>query len=292
MKKRRTMLFIPGSNPGMLCNSVVLGADVLIFDLEDAVALREKDSARILVRNALQTIDHSHVEVFVRINSMDTDFWRADVQAVVAGGADGILLPKCDGAAAIQTLAKAVEEAEATYGPRPDLGFMALLESAMGVEQAFAIAGAHPRMVGLFLGAEDLSADLHAKRSKSGEEILYSRLRLVVAARAAGIQVIDTPFTDVNDAEGLAQDAAFACRLGFDGKAVISPHHVAAVNEAFLPTAKEVDWAQRVLAAERRATKEGKGAVSLDGKMVDLPIILRARQILEQSGLPQEVSHA
>lgn len=292
MKKRRTMLFIPGSNPGMLCNSVVLGADVLIFDLEDAVALREKDSARILVRNALQNVDHSAVEVFVRINSMDTPYWRDDVQAVVRGGADGILLPKCDGAPAIHTLAKALEEDEALYGTRPDMGFMALLESAMGVEKAFEIATAHPRMVGLFLGAEDLSTDLHAKRTKSGEEILYARLRLIMAARAAGIQVIDTPFTDVNDHEGLELDAAFACRLGFDGKAIISPHHVDAVNTAFLPTEKETNWARRVLAAEQKATAEGKGAVSLDGKMIDLPIILRARQILEQCGLPQEVTHA
>ena len=291
MKKRRTMLFIPGSNPGMLCSSVVLGADAIIFDLEDAVALREKDSARIMVRNALQTVDHGTVEVFVRINSLDTTFWRQDVDAVVQGGADGILLPKCDGAAAIQALAKAVEEAEAQYGAQTGLCFMALLESALGVEKAFEIATAHPRMDGLFLGAEDLSADLHAKRSKSGEEILYARLRLITAARAAGIQVIDTPFTGVNDHEGLEKDAAFACRIGFDGKAVISPHHVMAVNTAFLPTAKEVNWAQRVLAAEKQATEEGKGAVSLDGKMVDLPIILRARQILEQSGL-SEVCHA
>ena len=306
MRRRKSMLFIPGNNPGMLCNSVVLGADALIFDLEDAVALREKDAARVLVRNALRHVDHSQVEVFVRINSLDSAFWREDVRAVVQGGADGILLPKCDGAAAIQKLAQAVEEEEARAAqdsaskgcpkngcgspplPEKNLCFLALVESALGVERAFEIATSHPRVDGLFLGAEDLSADLHAKRSKSGEEILYARLRLLTAARAAGIQAIDTPFTDVNDTEGLEQDAALACRLGFDGKAVISPHHVEAVNAAFMPTSKELDWALRVLAAERKALEEGKGVVSLDGKMVDMPVILRARHIAEQGAQSQQ----
>lgn len=293
------MLFIPGNNPGMLCNSVVLGADVLIFDLEDAVAPREKDAARILVRNALQTVDHSGVELFVRINSLDTPFWRDDVRTVVQGGADGILLPKCDGAPAIRQLAQAVEEDEAAHtAARQPICFMALVESAMGVEKAFDIATAHPRMTGLFLGAEDLSADLRAKRTKSGEEILYARLRLITAARAAGIQAIDTPFTDVNDMEGLERDAAFACRLGFDGKSLISPHHVDVVNAAFMPTAKEQDWAQRVLEAEREALQQGKGVVAVDGKMVDLPVILRARHIVEQcrpavpAAAHSEVCHA
>ena len=300
-KRRRSMLFIPGNNPGMLCNSVVLGADAVIFDLEDAVALREKDAARLLVRNALRFVQpllaHQNggkgVEIFVRINALDTDLWRGDVAAVVQGGADGILLPKCDSAADVQQVMAAVHAEESAAGRAPHVQLMALVESALGVERAFEIAQSHPRLCGLLLGAEDLSANLHAKRSKSGEEILYARGRLLNAARAAGaagVQAIDTPFTDVNDAEGLAADAALACRLGFDGKAVISPHHVQAVNAAFSPTAKELEWAERVLAAEKKALAEGKGVVSLDGKMVDMPVILRARFIAAQN--PQCPSHA
>ena len=158
---------------------------------------------------------------------------------------------------------------------------LALLETALGVENAYAIAAASPRMMGLFLGAEDLTADLRCRRTKESGEILYARGRLVCAARAAGIEVYDTPFTDVRDLEGLEVDAAFAKGLGFSGKACISPAHIATVNRVFSPSQAEIDYARDVFAAIEEAKRQGKGAISLRGKMIDAPIVQRARLVLE-----------
>ena len=156
-----------------------------------------------------------------------------------------------------------------------------MIETALGVENAFFAASASPRVAGLFLGAEDLTADLRCRRTKAGREIAYARGRLVVAARAAGVEVYDTPFTDVNDDEGLEADALLAKSLGFSGKAAISPRHVGTINRVFSPTAEEIGYAREVLAAIRQAEAQGKGAVALRGKMIDAPIVARARQTIE-----------
>jgi citrate lyase subunit beta/citryl-CoA lyase len=286
MKKRRTMLFIPGNNPGMLVNGPVLGADSLIYDLEDAVAESEKDAARTLVKNALSTVNFQGVERVVRINGLDTPHWQADLREILSGGLDTVMLPKASKAEDVQTIAENLSSLENELGlPEGQTGIFVILESAQGIERAYEIASAHERMQGMLLGGEDLSADIGAKRTKSGEEIQYSRGRMVIAAKAAGIQAIDAPFTDVNDMEGLERDTSLACQMGFDGKALISPHHVFDVNRLFSPSQDEVEWAQRVMAAAERAKAEGKGAVSLDGKMIDAPIIKRAQNTLELAGL-------
>ena len=278
---RRSMLFLPGNNPNMLINGNCLGADAVIFDLEDAVAPDQKDAARILVRNTMRYMDFRGCEIIVRINSIDTPYWKADVDEILPYTPGLILLPKTGCAADVLEADAYITEVEKKLGLAPNtVGLMPLIETAMGVENAFAIASATKRVQALFLGAEDLTADLQCKRTKEGREIEYARTRLVVAARAAGVAVYDTPFTDVNDDEGIVVDATLAKALGFTGKASISPRHVEVINSVFSPTQKDVDYAYEVMDAIALAKKQGKGAISLHGKMIDAPIVARAQQTI------------
>jgi citrate lyase subunit beta/citryl-CoA lyase len=287
------MLFMPGNTPGMLTSAQSLGADCVIFDMEDAVARTEKDAARILIRHALTYMKPQGVSVAVRINALDTPFWKEDIAAAAHGGADIILAPKTDSPKYVREITSALEaaETERSAGERRIVIF-ALVESALGIENAFAVATAHKRLGGMMLGAEDLTAELGARRTAKGDEILYARSRIVMACRAAGIRAIDTPFPFVADMEGLAADAAFAAQLGFDGKAAISPHHVVTVNAAFSPSPEQINWASRVMDVARRAADEGKGVASLDGMMIDPPVIKRAERILSLIDGPLEDFHA
>lgn len=278
---RRSMLFLPGNNPNMIINAGCLGADAVIFDLEDAVAPAEKDAARILVRNTLRYTDLSGCDVIVRINSVDTDYWRSDLDFILPERPDVILLPKASTPADVLMADAYMSEVEAKLGlENRTVALMPLIETALGVENAYAIASASKRVCALFLGAEDLTADLRCKRTKEGREIEYARQRLVVAARAAGVEVFDTPFTDVNDDDGIVVDAKLAKALGFTGKASISPRHVEVINQVFSPTLAEIDYAYEVLDAIAFAKKQGKGAISLYGKMIDAPIVARAEQTI------------
>jgi citrate lyase subunit beta/citryl-CoA lyase len=278
---RRSLLFIPGNNPGMLMGADMHGADAVIFDLEDAVAPTEKDAARILVRNAMRAMPDLGVEVVVRVNPLATDFFIQDIQTMVPLHPKLIMPTKVASAEDVAHISAAVAAAEQANGmPEGSIGLLPLLETAQGIENAFAIADCDLRVKGLLLGAEDLSSDLQAIRSKQGAEILYARGRIVMAARAAGVEVYDTPFTDVNDAEGMAEDARLARALGFSGKAVISPRHVEAVNAAFTPTEDEIIYAREVMLAIAEAQQQGRGAISLRGKMVDKPIVDRAQRVL------------
>ena len=278
---RRSLLFLPGNNPNMLINGNCLGADAIIFDLEDAVAPNEKDAARILVRNTMRYMDLRGCEKIVRINSTDTSYWQEDLDTVVPCKPDVILLPKTGSAADVALVDSYLTKLEEILGMESDsVALMPLIETALGVENAFAIATASKRVCGLFLGAEDLTADLQCKRTKEGKEILYARTRLVMAARAAGVEVYDTPFTDVNDDEGIWEDAALAKALGFSGKAAISPRHVEAINSTFSPSQSDIEYAYEVLDAIALAKEQGKGAISLRGKMIDAPIVTRAQQTI------------
>ena len=241
---RRSMLFLPGNNPNMLINGNCLGADAVIFDLEDAVSPDEKDAARILVRNTMRYMDFRGCEIIVRINSIDTPYWKKDIDAILPHQPGLILLPKTGSAADVLEADAYLSRVEEALGLEKDsVGLMPLIETALGVENAFQIATATKRVKALFLGAEDLTADLQCKRTKEGREIEYARTRLVMAARAAGVEVYDTPFTDVNDDEGIEMDAALAKSLGFSGKASISPRHVEVINRVFSPTLTEIDYA-------------------------------------------------
>ena len=281
---RRSMLFLPGNNPNMLINGNCLGSDAIIFDLEDAVSPAEKDAARILVRNTMRYMDFRGCEIIVRINSVDTDFWKADIDAILPEKPDLILLPKVgcaqDALTADAYMTEVEEKLGLEYG---SVGLMPLIETALGVENSYAIASSSKRVKALFLGAEDLTADLQCKRTKEGREIEYARQRLVVAARAAGIDVYDTPFTDVNDDEGIVTDANLAKALGFTGKASISPRHVEVINSVFSPTEAEIDYAYEVMDAIKLAKEQGKGAIALHGKMIDAPIVARAERTISMA---------
>ena len=278
---RRSMLFLPGNTPNILINGGYLGADAVIFDLEDAVAPDEKDAARILVRNAITYLELGRCEVIVRVNSLDTAFWKKDLEAIVPCRPDWIMLPKTARAGDVQQADEYLTKLEEQLGwQRCTVRLMPLIETALGVENAFAIASASDRVGALFLGAEDLTADLQCKRTKGGREIEYARGRMVVAARAAGVDVYDTPFTDVNDAEGMEADALYAKAMGFTGKASISPRHVEIINRVFSPTPAEIDYAYEVLDAIAQAKAQGRGAISLRGKMIDAPIVARAQQTI------------
>lgn len=281
---RRSMLFLPGNTPNMLINGSCLGADAVIFDLEDAVAPAEKDAARILVRNTMRYMDFRGCEIIVRINSIDTPYWKADLDQILPQQPGLIMLPKTGTARDVLEADAYITQVEERLGLAPNtVGLMPLLETALGVENAFAIAGASKRVRALFLGAEDLTADLRCRRTKEGREIEYARTRLVVAARAAGVDVYDTPFTDVNDDEGIRRDAALAKALGFTGKASISPRHVEVINEVFSPSQREIDYAYEVMDAIALAKEQGRGAIALHGKMIDAPIVARAQQTIDMA---------
>lgn len=270
----KSMLFIPGNQPGMVQNADILGAEALILDLEDAVALEEKDAARVLLEEMLPAFPFTR-DVFIRVNPMDTPFFSGDVALCATLPVTGILLPKAT-EESVRALSGLLEEHKACH-----LGIFPLIESALGVEKVFDILRAAPGIQGVLLGAEDLTLDLGAVRTKGSEEIAYARSRVVMAAKALGIQAVDTPFTDVEDQEGLVKDTLAGKALGMTGKAVISPRHVEVVNRLYAPTEEEIRHAQRLMYAMKAAKEKGLGAFSVDGKMVDAPIIKRAERLLK-----------
>ncbi|MDP4160819.1 MAG: CoA ester lyase [Bacillota bacterium] len=276
-KLRRSMLFMPGNNPGMLQDAAILGADSIILDLEDAVSLTEKDSARILVREAIKTIDYSQVEVVVRVNPLDTEFGAPDVDMIARVKPDTLLIPKADEEEIklVDKMLNAIEKEEGFEAG--SVKIMALVETAIGLENVYNIIKASKRVVGVLLGGEDLTSDLGIKRTKEGEEIFYARNKVATACRALKVDSIDTPFTDTNDYEGLERDTAKAKSLGLTGKAAINPRQIDVIHSVFAPTEAELKQAMRILAAMKEAEKEGKGVFSLDGKMVDAPVINRAK---------------
>jgi citrate lyase subunit beta / citryl-CoA lyase len=282
MKLRRTMLYVPGNNSAMVKDAQIYRSDSILFDLEDSVSLKEKDAARFLVFNALHTLFYGSIEKVVRINALDGPFGMEDVKAMVAAGVDAIRLPKAECADDIRRLDKAVAEAERRYGMREgSTKLMAAIESAAGVLNAKEIAMASPRLVAIAIGAEDFVTDLHTSRSREGTEIFVARSIVVMAARAAGIMAIDTIFPDVADEQGFENEVRLAKQLGFDGKSVIHPLQIPIVNSVYAPTKEEVQKALRVVAAMQEAEAKGSGAIALDGRMLDKPILERALRNLE-----------
>lgn len=281
-KLRRSMLFVPGNNPGMMTDAHIYGSDALMFDLEDSVALGEKDAARLLVHHALKTIHYGECEKVVRVNPLNTPFGRADVEAMVAAGAEVIRLPKTETAQDIWDTEEEILRAEKKYGvPEGTTRMMAAIEGALGVVNAYAIATASRRLIGIALGAEDYCANLKTTRSREGSELFYARSAIVVAARAAGIDAVDTVFSDVNDEEQLVKETEAVKQLGFDGKSVINPRQIKPVHRVFTPTQAEVQKALRILEASAEAEKRGSGVVALNGKMIDRPVVLRAERCIE-----------
>ncbi|MFB6307701.1 MAG: CoA ester lyase [Haloarculaceae archaeon] len=270
---RRTVLFSPGDQPAKLRQAPDSGADVVVFDLEDAVAPSRKPRARKLVRDVLAELDAA-CEVCVRVNPVGRDAAR-DIEVVLDGRLpDSVMLPKATGADDVVTLDRTVRE-----HARP-LPILPLVETAQGVLAAEEIAAARPTDAVLF-GAEDLAADLGATRSEEGSEVLYARQRVVVAASSADVPAIDTPITDFEDTDRLRRDAARARDLGYDGKMVIHPKQVPVVNDAFTPSFERIEWAERVLSARDAAGDAGVFAV--DGEMIDPPLVKQAERIVERA---------
>jgi len=280
---RRSMLFIPGNNPSMIQNAPVLGADSIILDLEDAVSIDEKDSARYLVRNALLEIDFSGCERVVRINSIGTNFGYDDIDVIARVKPDALIIPKATEEAVeeVDELLSAIEREEGFK--LGSIKIIPLIETAIGLEDVFNIVKSSKRVAAVLLGAEDLTADMEIKRTKEGEEIFYARSKVVSVCKALKVDAIDTPFTDVNDFEGLRKDSEKAKLIGMTGKAAINPRQIDIINEVFSPSKDDINWAKRVISAYEEAQREGKGVFSLDGKMVDAPILQRAKNIIEKA---------
>lgn len=275
-------MFIPGNNPGMMADAHMYGADSLMFDLEDSVKLAEKDAARFLVYNALATFNHGNVERVVRVNPLNTEFGKADIEAMVKAGINVIRLPKSETAQDVIDVDRYITECEKKYGIEAgSTGMMAAIESALGVINAYSIATASNRLIGIALGAEDYVTDLKTSRTSSGVELFAARTQILIAARAAGIAALDTVFSDINDEEGFRKEVQLIKDLGFDGKSVLNPRQIAPVIEIFTPTQKEIDHAERVIAALKEAEAKGLGVISLNGKMIDKPVVIRAERTLE-----------
>lgn len=277
---RRTMMFVPGSNPGMLRDATLYGADSVMFDLEDSVSLKEKDTSRALVHFALKTFDYSSVETVVRINGLDT-CGAQDIEAVVIAGVNVIRLPKTETAEDIQAVEAVIEEVERRYGiPVGRTKMMAAIESAEGVLNAREIAKASDRLIGIAIGAEDYVTNMKTRRYPDGAELSFARSMILHAARAAGIAAIDTVYSDVNNEEGFQNEVRLIKQLGFDGKSVINPRQIPLVNAIYTPSEKEIQNAKEVIWAIREAEAKGSGVISLKGKMVDKPIVDRAERVI------------
>ncbi len=275
-------MYVPGNNPGMIKDAHIYGSDSIMFDLEDSVSLNEKDAARFLVYNALKTIDYEGVETVVRVNGLDTPFGKDDFEAIIRAKPDIIRLPKTEKLEDVLEADELITEVEKKIGMEVGtIKLMAAIESALGIINAYEIAKASPRMVAIAIGAEDFVTDMKTTRSLEGVELLNARSQILLAARATGLYALDTVFSDVNDEEGFINEVKHIKQLGFDGKSVINPRQIGPVHEIYTPTEKDIEKSIRVLHAIEEANRKGSGVISLDGKMIDGPIVDRARRVIE-----------
>ncbi|WP_100487807.1 citrate (pro-3S)-lyase subunit beta [Sporolactobacillus pectinivorans] len=278
---RRSMMYVPGSKPSMIKDATIYGADSIMFDLEDSVSLAEKDSARRLVYHALTTMDFAQTETVVRINALDSEYGMEDLRAMVRAQPDVIRLPKTETAKDVTEVEEAIAAIEKEIGLEVGTTkMMAAIESALGVLNAYEIATASKRLMGIAIGAEDFVTDMKTTRSPEGIELSTARSLVLLAARAAKISAFDTVYSDVNNEEGFKQEARLIKQLGFDGKSLVNPRQINLLHEIYAPTIEEINHAERVIEAAENAKRKGSGVVSLNGKMVDKPIIERAQRVM------------
>ena len=273
-------MFVPGNNPGMMADAHIYGPDSIMLDLEDSVSMAEKDTARLLVHNALKSIDYGDTEMVVRINPLNTPYGKKDIEAMVKAGVHVIRMPKTETAEEVREVEREIEKVEKELGCLGRTKIMAAIESALGVVNAYDIATASPRMMGIALGAEDYCANLKTQRSKGGDELRLARETIVVAARAAGIDALDTVYSNLNDMETFRNEVEYIKTLGFDGKSIINPRQIEVVNEVFAPTEKDIEKARAIVAAIKEAEKKGSGVIALNGKMIDRPVVSRAERTI------------
>lgn len=275
---RRSCLFIPSSNPGMLQSADIYPFDAVIFDLEDAVTMSEKESARELLKNFLSIANLKQKEIMIRINSLDNDLAMLDLDDIVSDEIDTIMLPKAR-VSDIVYLDKVLRQIEEKKQMTKKINIVPIIELASSLLEVERIA-AEKRVNGILLGAEDLTSDMEVSRTEEGTEIFYPRAKIAMACKAFKIDAIDTPYTNVNNLEGLEKDSLVAKELGFNAKACIHPNQIDVINRIFSPTEKEILRAQKIVAAYEQ---EKKGAFSLDGKMIDKPIIERSLKIIAKA---------
>ncbi|HET7443002.1 MAG TPA: aldolase/citrate lyase family protein [Terriglobales bacterium] len=291
---RRSRLYLPGTEPKYFINAALHGPDAIILDLEDSVHHAEKDAGRILVRNALRAVDFGACERMVRINQLPLGL--EDLAEIIPEAPDLVLIPKVEHPGQVAQVDRMIDELKVRHSINRPIWIMPILESALGIENAFAIGAASANVAALTVGLEDYTADLGVAKTLEGRESLYARTRLVNAARASGIQAIDSVFGDVGDMEGLRAWGEQSRGLGFEGMGCIHPSQIPVVHAAFAPSRGEIDRAQKIVSAFEDAMKRGLGVVSLGSKMIDPPVVQRALKLMKRAkamGLvPQEKEEA
>ncbi len=278
---RRSRLYLPGSEPKYFINAGLHAPDAIILDLEDSVHPAEKDAARILARNALRAVDFAAAERTVRINQLPLGL--ADLEEVIPEQPDMVLIPKTERAEQVTEVDRKIAEVKRQHGISRPIWLMPILESALGIENAFAVAAASPNVAAITIGLEDYTADLGVVKTSEGAESLYARTRLVNAARAAGVQAIDSVYGDVADMDGLLRWGQKSRALGFEGMGCVHPLQIAVVHQAFAPTPAEIEKAQKIVAAFEEAQQRGLGVVSLGSKMIDPPVVQRALKLVKRA---------
>lgn len=278
---RRSRLYLPGSEPKYFINAALHDPDAVILDLEDSVARTEKDAARILARNTLRAVDFGPCERMVRINQLPLGL--EDLAEIIPESPDLILIPKVERPEQVTEVDRMIRELKSRHGIQRAIWLMPILESALGIENAFAIASSTPNVAALTLGLEDYTADLGVVKSADGSESLYARNRAVNAAKAAGVQANDSVFGDIGNMEGLRRWAENSRAMGFEGMGCVHPGQIRVVHEAFAPSAAEIEKALKIVAAFEEAEQKGLGVVSLGSKMIDAPVVERARKLVERA---------
>ena len=278
---RRSMMFLNAQKPGLIKDPYVYGPDSIMLDLEDAVAVKEKDAARLSLYHALQEIDYRGVERVVRINGLDSDLWEEDILCSVAGGCDSIRIPKTETGEDVKKVEAVVEEAEKRFGREPgSVLIMAALESAKGVLNALEICTASPRLFGIALSGGDYTKDLQTSITGTGVELMGARQHMIIAARAAGVQCFDTVWTNLNDMEGFRKDVETIKMMGFDGKSIINPRQIPIVHDIYTPSQKEIIFAEKVVREIDEKSAQGIGVFTVDGKMIDIAFYDGAKRTL------------
>ncbi len=274
-------MFMNAQKPGLLKDAWIYGADSIILDLEDAVAENQKDAARFSLYHALKNIDYGDTEVIVRINGLDTPHWQEDIRCVVAAGADGIRIAKCESAQDVHLVEEHVLAAEKEFAQEEGRTLlMAALESPKGILNALEIVTASERIFGCAISGGDFRKNMHVRIEEGGIEMLAARGNMLIAARAAGVQCFDTMYPHIDDIEGFEAEVRQNRKMGFDGKSIVNPRQIKYVHDTFAPTVKEIAYAEKLIYSFDEQTEAGVGVYTVDGKMVDIPFFEDARRII------------
>jgi citrate lyase beta subunit len=279
---------MPGDNWKMITKSITLGVDSICMDMEDGTAINKKAEARATIAKALQELDFGASEKLARINSVGSGWEKDDIEAVLPYHPDGIVIPKVESFEQVEWASKIIEDAELKHGWKLNsIRILIGVETAKGILNLKEIA-AHPRLDAIIFGGEDFAASIGAVRTKDAVELLYARQAVIVACAAYGLQPIDIVTIDYKDLDALKVESGFGARLGFSGKQIIHPNQVQAVQEAFTPSVEAIAYARRIVETFEASQKEGKGAYSLDGKMIDMPLLKNAQKVLARANAAEK----